>query len=160
MRMLLCAAAVALLGVAVGRAETIRLKLEGVKCDQCADVINEAIGKVPTAKVKTTATKAVPAAVVDVDLKKSDIGAIGKAVAEAETPHKEVEAPAAFLILKAPGLTATNAKTLDKALKGVKGVNGVLSEADVKGKEVRIKLSESGDAKIADIQKALAAYLK
>lgn len=158
-RLVLCAAALALT-VASARAETVKLKLDGVKCDDCANEIVTALEKVPTVKLKDKPTLKTPVAVLDVDVAKSDVGALGKAVAAAETPHKAEEAPAAYLVLAAPALTAANSKKLTPALKGVKGVNAALSSSDAKKKEITVRLDSSGDAKLADIQKALAEYTK
>jgi copper chaperone CopZ len=159
-KLVLCAVVVALCGAVSARAESITLRLEGVKCGQCADEIISALEKVPTVKLKDKPSEKSPTAVLDVDLAKSDVGAIGKAVAAAETPHKAEEAPAAYLVVAAPGLTAANAKKLSDALKGVKGVKGALSGSDLKKKEITVRLDESGAAKIADIKKALADYTK
>jgi copper chaperone CopZ len=159
-KLVLCAALLGLGWTASADAESIKLRLDGVKCDQCADEIIAVIEKVPTAKLKDKPSKDKPAAVLDIDLTKSDVGAVGKAVAGAETPHKADEAPAAYLIIDAPGITDANSKTLSKALKGVKGVNADLSSGSVKKKVIEVALDKSGDAKLADIKKALADYTK
>ncbi len=159
-KVVLCAAVFALAGAAPARAESVTLKLDGVKCGQCADEIISALEKVPTVKLKDKPSEKKPVAVLDVDVAKSDVGALGKAVAAAETPHKSEEAPAAYLVVPAPGLTAANAKKLGDALKGIKGVNALLSSSDVKKKEIAVRLDESGAAKLADIKKALADYTK
>jgi copper chaperone CopZ len=158
-KLFLCAVLAALLG-AFAQAEVVKLRCDGVKCDQCADTINDALAKVPGVKVTKKATKAEPNTTVDVDLKKADLGKLGKAIADADTPHKDVEAPGAYIILDAPGLTKANAKGVDRALKGVKGVNAALSNADTTQKQLVIKIDGSGSAKLADIKKALATYLK
>jgi len=160
MTRLALAAVTALMCAAFVQAETIKIQCDGVKCDGCATAISAAVSKVAGVKLKDELSKKTPVVTMDVDLKKTDLGAIGKAVAGADTPHKEVEAPAAYLIIDAPGVTAANAKTLDKALKDVKGVNALLSSADVKKKQLLIKIDDSGSAKMADLQKALAAYTK
>lgn len=158
MKRVICAVAVVFALAAFAQAETIKLKLDGVKCEQCASEIITAIEKVPGAKVKGEPTKANPMSTVDLDTKKSDVGAVGKAVAAAETPHKEVEKPFAYLVLDAPGLTNANAKGLGTALEKVKGVDAKTSK--VEGKTIQVALKGSGEAKLAEIQKALAAYLK
>lgn len=158
-KLFLSAVLTALLG-AFAQAEVVKLRCDGVKCDSCADAISDELAKVPGAKVTKKATKDEPNTTVDVDLKKSDIGALGKAVAAADTPHRDIEAPGAYLILEAPGLTKANAKGLEKALKSVKGVNAALSIADPTKKQLVIKIDNSGSAKLADLKKALAAYLK
>jgi copper chaperone CopZ len=162
MRRVFCAVAVVFALAAFARAETIKLSLKGVKCEQCASEIITAIEKVAGAKVKDEPTKFKPTATVNLDTKKSDVGAIAKSVSTAETPHKEVEAPAAALLLDAPGLTAANAKTLAKALDSVKGVDAKKSESetDAKSKTITVVLKDSGEAKLAEIQKALATYMK
>ncbi|MBY0525442.1 MAG: hypothetical protein K2R98_18695 [Gemmataceae bacterium] len=160
MKRLVIATFAAFVCAAFVNAETIKLKCDGVKCDACASAISDAVGKVAGVKVKTDPSKQTPVVTIDADLKKTDIGAIGKAVAGAETPHKEVEAPGAYLVVDAPKLTAANAKDLEKSLKGVKGVNATLSSADVKAKQLLIKINDSGEAKLAEVTKALAAYTK
>jgi copper chaperone CopZ len=159
MKRTFCAVATVFALAAFARAETIKLSLKGVKCEQCASEIITAIEKTG-AKVKDEPSKTKPTATVDLDTKKTDVGAIAKSVAAAETPHKEVEAPATAVILTAPGLTAANAKDVAKALGSVKGVDATKSEIDAKKKEITVALTDSGDAKLADIQKALATYLK
>jgi copper chaperone CopZ len=159
MKRIVCAATIVFVLAAFAQAETIKLSLKGVKCEQCASDIITAIEKTG-AKVKGEPTKLNPVATVDLDTKKTDVGAIAKSVAAAETPHKEMEAPAASVVLSAPGLTAANAKELAKALDSVKGVDAKKSDSDVKKKEITVALKDSGEAKLADIQKALATYLK
>lgn len=158
MKRVFCATAIVFALAAFAQAETIKLKLDGVKCDQCASDIITAIEKAPGARVKGEPSKANPMATVDLDTKKGDVGAIGKEVAAAETPHKEVEAPFAYLVLDAPGLTNANSKDVGKALEKVKGVDAKKSAAA--GKTIQVALSGSGEAKLAEIQKALATYLK
>jgi len=160
MKRTFCAVALVFALAAVARAENIKLSLKGVKCEQCASEIITAIEKVKGAKVKDEPTKFKPTATVTLDTKQSDVGAIAKSVAAAETPHKEVEAPATALIVDAPGLTAANAKDVAKALGSVKGVDAKKSETDPKKKEITVALTDSGEAKLAEIQKALATYLK
>jgi copper chaperone CopZ len=161
MKQLVLSAIVALVAVAAQvRAESVTLKLEGIKCDQCCEEIIGAIEKVPTAKLKEKPSQKKPIAVLEIDLAKSDVGAVAKAVAAADTPHKGEEAPAAYLVVSAPGLTAANAKKLGDALKPVKGVNAALSLADAKKKEITVRLRDEGEAKLADITKALADYTK
>jgi hypothetical protein len=111
-------------------------------------------------KVTEAPTPDNPICVVEVDLGKKDVGDLAKAVAGCKTPHKKKEAPSATLILDAPGLNAERAKGLADALKGVKGVVAAQSSADVGGKRLEIRLDDAGGAKLADIQKALADYLK
>jgi copper chaperone CopZ len=159
MKRLVCAAALVFALAAFAQAETIKLSLKGVKCEQCASEIITAIEKTG-AKVKGEPTKLNPIATVDLDTKKTDVGAIAKLVAAAETPHKDTEAPAASVVLSAPGLTAANAKELAKALDSVKGVDAKKSDSDLKKKEITVALKDDGAAKLADIQKALATYLK
>jgi copper chaperone CopZ len=161
MKKLAVSAIVALVAVAANvRAESVTLKLDGVKCDQCAEEIIGAIEKVPSAKLKEKPSQKKPLAVLEIDLAKADVGAVAKAVAAAETPHKSEEAPGAYLVLSAPGLTAANAKKVGDALKGVKGVTPALTLADAKKKEITVRLKDDGDAKLADITKALAEYTK
>jgi copper chaperone CopZ len=159
-KLVLSAAVVALVWTASASAESIKLRLDGVKCDQCADEIISVIEKVPTAKLKTKPSKATPEAVLDLDTAKSDVGVLGKAVAGADTPHKGEEAPAAYLLIDAPGITDANNKKLEMTLKGVKGVNAALSSGSVKKKVIEVRLDDSGAAKMADIKKALADYTK
>ena len=154
------AVAAALVLTAGAAAETVKLRLNGVLCDGCKGEIITAIVKVKGADVKTEPTKANPVAVVVYDEKKTDLGAIAKAIAEADTPHKSDQAPAAFLVLEAKGLTEAAAKKLPDALAKVKGVDAKMSKAEVKGKEIHIRLDDKGGAKLDDIKKALADLLK
>jgi copper chaperone CopZ len=142
------------------RAEEVKIKLEGVKCDTCASVLADAVKKVPGAKLKDAPSLTKTVVTVDVDLKKADLGDIAMAVAGAETPHKADEAPGANIVIAAPGLTDKNKKQVADALKKVKGVDADFSTGDVKAKEITVKLADKGGAKLDDIKKALAAFTK
>jgi len=121
---------------------------------------------VPSVKVKGKITKgsgeaAIAPATVIIDLKEADIGDLAKAAADAETPHRGSKgAPSVTLVVKAPGLTEDNAEKVSDALKDVKGVDAKESKANVKKKEIHVKLDDKGGAKCADIKKALADYTK
>ena len=107
------------------------------------------------------ATKEKPQIVtVELDTSKGDVGDIAKAVCDCDTPHKEKVAPTATLIIPAPGLNEGNAEKVADALQDVKGVDAKESKANVKRKEIRVKLDAKGGAKLADIKKALADYTK
>ncbi len=160
MKRFLLSAAIVLFGTATSQAETLKFKLDGIKCDQCAGDILNSLKGVTAATVKTEPTKAAPMATIDLDLAKTDVGAIGKAVAITETPHRSEEAPGAYLLIDAPALTKANAKKLEAALKKVKGVNADLSSADVKKMQIAVLLDGSGAGKLAEIQKALMEFTK
>jgi hypothetical protein len=125
-----------------------------------------ALGEVPGAKVqgkvaKGTGKDEISPVTVDLDTAKADVGDLAKAAADAQTPHRgEVGAPSAYLVVEASGLTEDNAKKLQGALKDVKGVEPKTTNADVKKKEIHVKLDDKGGAKLADIKKALADYTK
>jgi len=159
-RLAICAALAALVLAGNAQAETVTFKLDGIKCDTCCGDILGAIKKVATVKVKTEPTQAKPVAVVEIDLAKSDVGAVGKSVADADTPHKSCEAPAAYVVITASKLAKEDSKKIDKALEKIKGVNAALSSVDVKGKQILVRLDASGSAKLAEIQKALAEFTK
>jgi hypothetical protein len=95
------------------------------------------------------------------DSAKADVGDLAKAVAGAETPHRDSRgAPSATLVLPAPHVTNALAKKVADALKGLKGVDATASRADVAKKEIHVKLDDRGGAKLADIEKALADFRK
>jgi copper chaperone CopZ len=157
-------AAAVLFGPVQGRAESVKLQLHGVRCAGCAGALTEALSKVPSVKVvekptkKTFSTTALT--VIDLDLGKADVGELAKAIADAETPHRLKEAPSSFLILEAPKLSKANAKAAVDALKAVRGVDVRESAAEVKTKQIHVKLDRRGGARLADIQRALADYLR
>ncbi len=153
--------AVLVLAGAVGaRADEIKIRLDGVKCDTCGSVMGDAIKKVAGAKLKDAPSLNKTEVTVDVDFKKIDLGDIATAVAGADTPHKTDEAPGANLVLSAPSLTDKNKKGIGDALKKVKGVDALSSIGDLKKKEIIVKLDDKGGAKLEEIKKALATYLK
>jgi copper chaperone CopZ len=154
------AVAAALVLTAGAAAETVKLRLNGVLCDGCKGEIITAIESNKGARVKNEPTKANPNATVDIDFTKTDLGAIAKSVAAADTPHKGDQAPAAFLVLDAKNLTEASAKKLPDALAKVKGVDAKMSKAEVKSKEIVIRLDDKGGAKLDEIKKALADLLK
>ncbi len=125
-----------------------------------------ALGEVPGAKVqgkisKGTGKEEIAPVTVNLDTDKADVGDLAKAANAAETPHRgEVGAPSTYLILEAPAVTKEDAKRISAALKDVKGVEAKGTHTDVKKKEIHVKLSDKGGAKLADIQKALADYTK
>jgi copper chaperone CopZ len=163
-QLILWIAAIVLFWPAQSRAESVKLQLHGVRCAGCAGALTEALSKVPSVKVIDKPTKksfsTTALTVVDIDLGKADVGELAKAVADAETPHRLKEAPSSSLIVEAPSLTKANAKAAVDALKAVRGVDSKESTADVKTKEIHIKLDRRGGARLADIKKALADYLK
>jgi hypothetical protein len=99
-----------------------------------------------------------PVAVVEINPAKGDVGELAKAAAGAETPHRAKGAPSATLVLNAPRVKATDGKKVKEVLKNVKGVDANASA--VRGKTIQVKLSDEGGAKLADIKKALASYIK
>ncbi len=114
-----------------------------------------------TGKVALKATKEKPQTVtINLDTEKGDLGDVAKAVCDCDTPHKEKVAPTATLILPAPGLNEGNSEKVADALKDIKGVDAKESKADIKKKEIHVKLDAKGGAKLADIKKALADYAK
>jgi len=97
---------------------------------------------------------------IKLDTGKGDLGDIAKAVSNCDTPHKDTVAPAAALIVAAPGLTSDNKAKIKDALKDVKGVDVKETKCDVKKKEIYVMLDGKGGAKLANIKKALADYTK
>jgi copper chaperone CopZ len=147
------------------QAEDVQLRVTGSHCPGCGSKIAEAINKVPSAKVKgkIPAGKSKDAgakASVTIDLAKCDVGDLAKAVAGADTYHRTLGAPSASLILKAPGLTEENAKNLKQALMNTPGVISASSTSNLKLNEIYVRLDDKGGAKLADIEKGLADYLK
>ncbi len=120
----------------------------------------------PSAKVKGRIAKgagedAVAPVTVTVDTEKGDVGDLAKACAGAETPHRGSKgAPSVTLVVAAGKLTEDNAEKVADALKDVKGVDAKASKAEVKKKEIHVKLDDKGEAKLADIKKALADFTK
>jgi hypothetical protein len=105
-------------------------------------------------KDKIKATKEDPQLVtIDLDTDKSDIGDVGKAVANADTPHKEKVAPAAAVVISVKGLTKDDAKKVQNALSMVKGV--VAKEARADKDQAIVPLSAKGGAKLSEVKKAL-----
>jgi hypothetical protein len=90
---------------------------------------------------------------IDLDTAKSDIGDVGKAVAEADTPHKAKVAPAAAVVIPVKGLTKDDAKKVQNALAKVKGV--VAKEARADKDQAVVPLSDKGGAKLSEVKKAL-----
>ena len=113
-------------------------------------------------KGKVTAGKDKPTTVtVVIDLAKGDVGDLAKCCADCDTPHKGSKgACSATLVVDAPSLTKGNAEKVEAALKDVKGVDAKASKAQVKSKEIHVKLADKGGAKLADIKKALDDFIK
>lgn len=113
-------------------------------------------------KVALKATKEKPQSVtVKLDTTKGDVGDIAKAVGACDTPHKEKVPPVALLVLPAKDdLTKESAAKIKDALKDVKGVDAAGTRVHVKSKAIDVKLASDGGAKLADIKKALADYIR
>jgi hypothetical protein len=165
-------AAAMLLWAVTGRAEDVQLRVTGSHCPGCGGKIAEAINKVPGAKVKelpgakgkgigkgSGKDDGVKVGVI-IDLAKSEVGDLAKAVAGADTYHRTLGAPTASLIVKTTSLTQDNAKNLKQALVNVNGVIATASTANPKLNEIAVRLDDRGGAKLAEIQKALADYTK
>jgi len=157
-------AAVAFLWTAQTQAESLKLELHGIHCAGCAGALTESMSKVPSVKVVEKPAKKLLSTtsltILDIDWGKADLGELAKTIADTETTHRAKEIPSSFLILDAPSLTKTNAAKLEDALKGVRGVDAKGSKTDLKKKEIHLKLDGRGGAKMAEVQKALADYLK
>ena len=97
---------------------------------------------------------------ITLDTSKGDVGDIAKAISACDTPHKAKVAPAAAMVVSAPGLTEDNKSKIKDALKDVKGVDGAETKCDVKKQEIYVHLSGKGGAKMADITKALEQFTK
>ncbi len=65
-----------------------------------------------------------------------------------------------FSPVKAPSLSSDNVKKVRDALKDVKGVDVKNTHCNVEKEEISVKLDDKGGAKLADINKALADYIK
>jgi copper chaperone CopZ len=159
-------AAAMLLWAVTGRAEDVQLRVTGSHCPGCGSKIAEALGKVPSAKVKGKGIGKGSGkddgvkVTVTIDLAKSDVGDLAKAVAGADTYHRTLGAPTASLIVKTTSLTEDSAKNLKQALVNVNGVIAAASTANPKLNEIAVRLDDRGGAKLAEIQKALADYTK
>ncbi len=90
---------------------------------------------------------------IDLNTEKADVGDVAKAVAGADTPHKDKVAPAAAVVVPVKGLAAGDDEKVRKALAGVKGVTAKEARAD-KGEAV-VPLDAKGGAKLSEIKKAL-----
>lgn len=88
------------------------------------------------------------------DLAKTDVGAMGKTVATAETSHREKAPPALFLIVKYKPDSIKN-EPFREALAGVKGVLPAKSWAG--DANLWVNIDGSGQARLADITKAMHA---
>ena len=164
MKKLVLLTAVAFLWTARAHADSLKLELHGIHCAGCAGALTESMSKVPSVKVIEKPSKKLLSTtsltILDIDWGKAELGDLAKAIADTETTHRAKEAPFSFLILDAPSLTRVNVGKLEEALKGVRGIDAKGSKTDLKKKEIHLKLDGRGGAKIADIQKALADYLK
>jgi copper chaperone CopZ len=149
-----------LLGASTALAEPVKFKVSGVLCPGCAGAVTNAVVTLPAVKIKEDPSKAKPILVLDIDTKKSDVGDVAKAIAAAETPHKDTEAPGATLIIEVKALTDANAKKVGDALSKVKGVDAKASKGVVAEKAIYVKLSDEGGAKLAEIKKALESLTK
>src|SRR5437667_3280727 len=148
MKKLTLFALIALLAWALeARDEKVKLQVTGAYCAGCAKKLGDAFAEVSAVKGKVAlkATKEKPQTItIDLDTDKGDVGDVAKAIAECDTPHKDTVAPSATLVISAPGLTEDNAEKVSDALKEVKGVDAKESKANVKRKEISVKLGDKG----------------
>src|SRR5262245_12788898 len=80
----------------------------------------------------------------------TDLGAAAAKVASAETPHKSKVAPELLIVLFAD-LDKDSAKTAEKTLEKVKGVDAKATKADAEKKEISVALTGKEKVKIGDL---------
>jgi len=119
-------------------------------------VLTKALGEVPGVKIESEIKPAKLEAqqvTIDLDTTKSDVGEVAKAIAAANTPHKDKVEPQAALVVPLKKVTKDDTNTVKKSLADVKGVVAKASSAG-RG-EVIVQLDNQGGARLAEITKAL-----
>jgi len=138
------------------QADSVKLEVKGAFCPGCAGKLNKSLSEVAGVKTdaKLKATKEEPQFItIEIDPEKADIGDVGKAIANTDTPHKAKVEPAASVVIPVKGLSKDDSAKVQKALGGVKGV--VAKEARAEKGEAVVPLDPKGGAKLSEIKKAL-----
>ncbi len=136
-----------------------RLNVYGAVRPNCAKALAAALveggvkkaGKIDPKKSKEGTR---PVRIVGEIAADADLGAIGKAVNAAKTPHKGKSAPGVALVLFAK-LNKESAGAARKALRNVKGVDGKSSRANAKAGVISAKISGKEKVTVANILAAL-----
>ncbi len=97
---------------------------------------------------------------VDFDAAKADVGKIAKKVASAKTPFMKTKPPGTNVVLDVSNLSQENSSKVTVALSKVAGIDAKNSSLDVNAKQVTVKLARTGEAKLADIKKAVDDAVK
>ena len=146
----------ALFLITLSQAWSEEFLLRGVRSEQQAEALNQALRRVPSAKFPNRVLA--PANGEEASLTafflspyNSDVGDLARAVSS-------VRGCSLTLVLRAPGLSAAKGDQLRAALRGVRGVDAIASTADVKHQLIRVRLDGNGGARREEIQKALADY--
>jgi copper chaperone CopZ len=141
------------------------VRVGGADCDGCVTAIRAALARVPGIKFNSADVRpgerpkffSSPFLVELADPGKTDLGAVAKAAAEANTPHKGEIPPRLYLVLFGEVDEAT-VVGLRQALAdvpgvdtGVGGVGGFPQE-----RTFWVRLDPKGQASVSDIRKAIA----
>jgi hypothetical protein len=153
MKKLLVVVLTATLSSVVLAAETkkITVDVKGAYCGNCAKKIADALdqgGLKPETSPKATEEK--PQRLVMEAKDDTDLGAASAKVFDAPTPHKSKVAPGIVIVLFAD-LDKDSAKTAEKTLEKVKGVDAKATKADADKDEISVVLTGKEKVKVADL---------
>ena len=149
------------------KASKVAFLVKGAHCDRCVTVLRKATGKVKGIKFNVDRIQpgekpkffSEPFVIEIADMKKTHIGAIAKAVSEANTPHKDDLPPSLNLVLYTPDQIDEEAvMRLRSKLMDVNGVE-VLLPGGLGGFPNKgfywIRLEGAGGAELKDILAAV-----
>ena len=132
----------------------VKLRIEGIRSDEDAKAVMDALIHVPNTKVANRLTVRDPVVLVGpLQGAKWDLGQLAQTVAEAKTPSRAKGVPSASLILTYKGQSDSAkreealAQNLEATCAKLKGVDAKKCKLDPKRKEVYIKLDDKGGAK-------------
>jgi len=134
----------------------VKLRIEGIRSDEDAKAVMDALIHMPNAKVANRLTVRDPVVLVGpLQGAKWDLGQLAQTVAEAKTPSRSKGVPSASLILTCSAKRdEALARNLEATCAKLKGVDAKKCKLDPKRKEVHIKLDDRGGAKWAEIKAA------
>lgn len=154
MRFSICVALVAFTSVVFAQAKSVKVTVGFPKphCNACEEKLRAELAKVPGAKFNRDEKETVWTWLELTDFSKADLGAVAKAVAAIDIPHKSTQPPGLFLLLFKKHETNNDAIRL--ALGNAKGLD--LKKTFNGDAAIWILLDDSGQAKLSEILKAFA----
>jgi hypothetical protein len=153
-----------LFGAGFSHADEVLLRIDGIQNEADADVIAKALANIESVKIATKPTKEKPETRIALDLAKTDLGQLARAVAEA----KISKGPASTTLIL--GYARLDASALadeaflpprvEPALAKLAGLEAKKCSFDFKNQLLFVKLDDKGGAKLADILKGCGVPVK